>query len=516
MDIARVYLLRVSSAVDKVDHPQFFDPCYPLKSIQASLEAHAELEVRHHDCWIEPWSDERILGELASFRPDLVVLSSSSFDVDVSNRLAAELKARGLAGLVAGIGQGHYLNRETEDGRDRPYDAVLLGEPEEEFGRLFERMRGADESWRPEYWQRYRAGERYAVQDLDALPFPSYTPDELLKYRSIYPVRLAKRVRWGFLIAGRGCPYACTFCSEVMRVSIGTKMRVRSGRSVADEMEHLVRQGANIVSFQDDSFASSRKLVKDVCEELIARGSTIPWMARLRVDEVTRESLELMHRAGCVFLGIGVEAGSQRMIERMRKTYTPKPWKELARQTFRWCRELGIGTNAYYVLGNPTETRAEILETIELALELDADSIQVHFHTPYPGSADWKEFHEVIEANDATRMFHYARPVFSLAAVSVDELMELRSQFYRRYLFRPGFALRHMGRHALFYLMNPDIFWTLLGIRKVFGKQRPEGRADRESLDLPVRELVPAAPPAEARAAVRERRPEALRSESRS
>jgi hypothetical protein len=65
-------------------------------------------------------------------------------------------------------------------------------------------------------------------------------------------------------------------------------------------------------------------------------------------------------------------------------------------------------------------------------------------------------------------MFHYATPMFTLAEVSVEELQALRSQFYRRYILRPGFAFSHMRRHAAFYWHNPDVLWALLGIRKIF------------------------------------------------
>lgn len=473
MRITSALTVRVSSAVDKVDHPQFFDPCYQLKTIQAELER-AGTTVHVLDCWIHPTPLEGLVALAERVRPDLVVLSSSSFDVDVANRFAAILRERGLTQIIVGIGQGQYLNHDNDDGQDRHYDAILLGEPEAEFAVLLRKLQQDEPGWREHYRELFQRNHRFTVEDLDALPFPSYTREELLAYRSIYPIRMAKKVVWGFLIAGRGCPYACTFCSEVMRVSIGTKMRIRSGRSVADEMEHLVRQGANIISFQDDSFASSRKLVRSVCDELIARGARIPWMARLRVDEVDREMLSLMKRAGCVMLGIGVEAGSQRIIDRVRKTYKPKPWVALARQTFRWTRELGIGTNAYYVLGNPTETREEIEQTIALALELNADSIQVHFHTPYPGSADWQQYREVFADQDPTQLFHYAEPRFTLAQVTPAELIALRGRMYRRYLLRPWFALRHLWHYGGFYLRNPDILRSLLGIRKVIGKQASE------------------------------------------
>ncbi len=94
-----------------------------------------------------------------------------------------------------------------------------------------------------------------------------------------------------------------------------------------------------------------------------------------------------MKQAGCIMLGIGVESGSQRIIESMKKQQNPKPWLDQCRQVFRWTRHLGLGTNAYYIIGNPTEMREEIEQTIAFALELDSDSIQVHFYTPYPGSA---------------------------------------------------------------------------------------------------------------------------------
>jgi radical SAM superfamily enzyme YgiQ (UPF0313 family) len=488
--IANVLLVRTSSAVDKVDHPQFFDPCYQLKYIEAELVGSGGVSVHSHDCWIEPASAGQLAALAQRVQPDLVVISSSSFDVDVSNELAAALKRWETPPLILGIGHGQHLNHDTQNPLDRCYDAILMGEPEEEFRALFAALRadaGPEAAWRAHYRKLYEEDHRFVVQDLEALPFPQYTREELHAYRSIYPVRLAKRVLWGFMIAGRGCPYSCSFCSEVMRVSVGRKMRIRSAKSVVDEMEGLVRQGANIVSFQDDSFASSPHLVKTVCAELMERKARIPWMARVRVDDLDYDLLKLMRDAGCVMLGIGVEAGSQRMIDRVVKTYKPKPWVEIARQVFKWTRELGIGTNAYYVLGSPTETREELEQTVQLALELNADSIQVHFHTPYPGSPDWKAFREVFEDYDPSKMFHYAEPLFSLAAVTPSELMEVRSSMYRRYLFRPGFALRHMWHYGLFYLFNPDIFWTLLGIRKLF---RSPKRATVER----VHEIQPQAP----------------------
>jgi anaerobic magnesium-protoporphyrin IX monomethyl ester cyclase len=466
-----VLLLRVSSSVDKdVEHPQFFDPPYALKYLQAGLGRYHDVNVSILDCWIRPRGISEMVDYTGKLRPDLVVVSASSFDVDVASDFVVSLKNRGGSPLVIGIGQGYYQNRDLGGDLATKFDAILLGEPEQEFFRLFDRIRDngrSQEDWRGRYRSCYVEGKRFVVEDPDNLPFPSYTPEELRAYRSIYPVQVPRRVVWGFLIATRGCPHDCMFCSEVMRVSTGKRIRSRSASNVADEMEHLARQGVNICSFQDDTFSANRRFVRSLCEELIARHSKMPWMARVRVDELSYELLAFMKRAGCVMLGIGVESGSERIIRDMRKQRNSKPWLELCRQVFRWTKALGIGTNAYYVIGNPTETREEIEQTIRFALELNSDSIQVHFYTPYPGSAAWEKYGNSYNGYEPTKMFHYAKPIVSLAEVSPDELVLIRSRLYRRYLFRLGFALAHLRRHGAFYLHNPDVLWSLLGIRKV-------------------------------------------------
>jgi radical SAM superfamily enzyme YgiQ (UPF0313 family) len=472
MNIHTILLMRVSSSVDKdVEHPQFFDPPYALKCLQAGLEGKQDLQIHLLDCWIRPMSVSMLLDQSATIKPDLVVVSASSFDIDVADQYVIALKMQEHPPLIVGIGQGFYHHRDLAREQTERYDAILLGEPEQEFFRLFDQIRTigtASDDWKTRYRKFFDDGKRFLVEEPDRLAFPSYTADELDAYQSIFPVQVSRRVVWGYLVATRGCPHSCMFCSEVMRVSTGKKLRSRSAASVADEMEYLAKQGVNICSFQDDSFSANRKFMQSLCEELISRTSKMPWMARVRVDELNYELLTLMKKAGCVMLGIGVESGSERIIKAMHKQSTNRSWIELCRQVFGWTRDLGIGTNAYYVIGNPTETREEIEQTIQLAMELNSDSIQVHFYTPYPGSQAWDLYKDQLADSVSKQLYHYARPIVSLAAVSPQELVKLRSSFYKRYLFRPRFALRHLWRYGLFYLYNPDILWSLLGIRKIF------------------------------------------------
>ncbi len=469
MKVNSTLLVRVSSSVDKdVDHPQFFDPPYALKCLQAGLERNRDMRVSLLDCWIHPMSVAGLLDHTATVRPDLVIVSASSFDIDVADEYVKGLRQRQNPPVIIGIGQGFYHHRDRAPELTANYDAILLAEPEEEFFTLFDRMQRGDAGWKADYRKAFDEGKQFLVEEPDRLAFPSYTPEELAAYQSIFPVTVPRKVVWGYLIATRGCPHNCMFCSEVMRVSTGKRLRSRSAASVADEMEHLAKQGVNICSFQDDSFSAHRQFMQSLCEELIRRKSTMPWMARVRVDELNRDLLVLMKQAGCVMLGIGVESGSERIIKAMQKQGVNRSWHELCRNVFGWTRELGIGTNAYYVIGNPTETKEEIEETIKFALELNSDSIQVHFYTPYPGSKAWAQYQDKLAGVDPKELYHYAVPKLTFAAVSVDELVKLRSSFYKRYIFRPGFALRHLRRYWSFYLHNTNIFWNLVGIRKIF------------------------------------------------
>ena len=298
MKIKKVLLLRVSSATDKVDHPQFFDPCYQLKTIQAALEQRGDLEIAHHDCWIEPMSTEKLDAWAREVQPDLVVINATSFEVREANAFAAALKKWDQAPAIVGIGQGMYLNREWKRATPSCTTPSCWVSP-----RSSSRSCSSACSTTPTTAGATSTGS--TSRKASASRSPTSTPCRSRPTRAksstptarSTPCASAKRVLWGFLIAGRGCPYECSFCSEVMRVSVGKKMRIRSGKSVVDEMEHLVAQGANIISFQDDSFASSRALVRNVCNEIMARGVKIPWMARIRLDDVDYELLKMMAEA---------------------------------------------------------------------------------------------------------------------------------------------------------------------------------------------------------------------------
>ena len=124
-----------------------------------------------------------------------------------------------------------------------------------------------------------------------------------------------------------------------------------------------------------------------MCKHMTKLGVEIPWSCETRVDIVDRPLLSTMKHHGCQLIGFGVEAGTQRVIDTIKKGITLNQ----VRKAFRWCDELGIESLAYMMLGCPTETEAEILESIRFVKSLPADFVQWSICTPYLGTELYKQ-----------------------------------------------------------------------------------------------------------------------------
>jgi radical SAM superfamily enzyme YgiQ (UPF0313 family) len=161
------------------------------------------------------------------------------------------------------------------------------------------------------------------------------------------------------IMTARGCPIGCTFCSA--SAMFGSSYRARSPRAVVDEVEDLVANyGAGGIKIFDSTFTLSRRHVEGFCDELKSRGVNVPWECEIRVDNVDKGLLAKMREAGCYYVDVGVESGSQRVLDYcVRKKIT----LEAAENVLRWSKELGLLTKVFFTLGHPGETYEDAKET---------------------------------------------------------------------------------------------------------------------------------------------------------
>lgn len=421
-------------------------PPLGLMYLAAYLRDQTHHEVAILDCPAEQIGYPALAKELERRAPDVVGLTALTFhllDVVATAKLAKEVNAR--THVCLGGPHAHIFPRET---LAFPFvDSVVRGEGEQAFAELMAAIAGerAFETVKGCFFK--RDGEvvenepRPFIEDLDSLPFPARDLTPTSRYHSV----LGRKSIAATMMTSRGCPYRCVYCH---RPHLGKKFRARSARNVVDEVEDCLRMGIGELLFFDDTFTVRRERVLGICEEIAARKLKTRWSARARVDTVDEEMLVAMKNAGCVRLSFGVEAGTQKALEALGKGIT----LEQARTAIRLAKKVGVTALADFMMGSPGETRDDVLQTIEFALELDPHFAQFTVTTPYPETELYRRGLEsgVLKqdywralAKDPQEGFE--TPVWE-ENLSKPELVELLRLAYKRFYSRPGYLAKSVLR----------------------------------------------------------------------
>jgi hypothetical protein len=169
-------------------------------------------------------------------------------------------------------------------------------------------------------------------------------------------------VRGGTILAARGCPFSCNFCSS--SEMWGRKVRMRTPANVVAEiLEVRDRYGAQALWFLDDVFAIRKQHALDLCRAFTDAGIRMPFICEIRVDIVDFELLKILKDAGCYCVGFGVESGSQRLIDQI---VNKKIKIEQVKRVRDWCAELDIISNPFFIYSHPEETQEDLDQTLDL------------------------------------------------------------------------------------------------------------------------------------------------------
>ena len=272
-------------------------------------------------------------------------------------------------------------------------------------------------------------GARPFVKNLDELPFPAWDLMNLDDY--VDPAYF--KGRHLAIFSGRGCPYDCTFCAS--RVTWQRKLRLRSVENVMQEIRHIVNVlGVRNLMFWDDTFAADKKRAIAICNSIIEEGLDISYTVQIRADAFSDELIEALRDSGCAFAAIGVESGNERMLENIGKRET----KEQFRNAVSAMKRARLPIIASYIIGLPGDTHETIKETMEFAMELDADQSKFMILAPYPGTrvydiavekglVDPTSFEQMEDLN------YYDSVAINLSEVSDEDLIRYQDQAYEQY-----------------------------------------------------------------------------------
>ncbi len=182
------------------------------------------------------------------------------------------------------------------------------------------------------------------------------------------------------MVSSRGCPFRCNWCAKPISAN---KFHLRAAEVVAEEMLQLkVNGGAQHIWFGDDVFALNQHWVEQFAEEVIKRDASIPFKIQSRADLMTEQTVQHLKAAGCAEVWMGVESGSQIILDAMDKGIT---LAEVATARRR-LKDAGIRACFFLQFGYPGETWIELQQTIALVRELRPDDIGISFSYPLPGT----------------------------------------------------------------------------------------------------------------------------------
>ena len=267
--------------------------------------------------------------------------------------------------------------------------------------------------------------------ELDLLPYPARD----LVNNSLY-VRPDNNQPQAVIKVSRGCPYHCFFC--LATPLNGRIVRKRSPENIIGEIKECIEK-YNIKNFifWSDIFNLDKDWVRDLCQKIIDENLKITFSTNTRADSADTETVKLMKKAGCRLVSIGVESGSQYMLDKMGKKITLSQIKN----TVKVFKKNGIQIYAYYVIGLPWETRETVFETIKFAKLLNTEYVSFYTAAALVGT----RFYEYVE-NNSLGALNYTRPYYYPSvrthSLTADEVFELHKKLVRSYYLRVPYILK--------------------------------------------------------------------------
>ena len=223
-----------------------------------------------------------------------------------------------------------------------------------------------------------RTPHRPLMRNLDLLSFPARDLIDADQYRTAW------KTAHGYfslnLVASRGCPYRCNWCAKPI---YGDSFAARSAWSVAEEMRRLKYDfGAEHLWFADDIFGLRAKWVRELAVEVERLDAAVPFKMQSRVDLMTVDTVRALRRAGCAEVWLGVESGSQKILDAMDKGTRVEQIAK-ARENLR---NEGIRACYFLQFGYQGETWEDIQKTVKLVQDTRPDDVGVSVSYPLPGT----------------------------------------------------------------------------------------------------------------------------------
>jgi radical SAM superfamily enzyme YgiQ (UPF0313 family) len=385
-------------------------------------------------------SVEEVARAIAALRPDYLGLSATTISVHNAARIAEQVKGR-LPAVVTLLGGPHVSAiPERTLAAFASIDFGVAGEGERSLFDLLARLAEGRpvESVAGLVFRRdgrVIANERAPyVEDLDSLPEPAWDLLPDFPHRFHPSLFSYPRTPVATLITSRGCPFSCSFCD---RSTSGKQGRMHGVDYVVRLCRRLLALGVRHVIFVDDLFTVRKRRVVELCEAFLDHRLDFTWSCNSHPNLLDLETMKLMKRAGCWQIAYGIESGSQRILDVVkREVRIPR-----MRETLRMTRAAGIRTKGYVMIGHPTEGLDSLAETAEFLKTVELDLCQITKFTPYPGTPAYPTIGAHGTFDENWERMNAMNFVFLPHGLDEDVLETYFDHLYRVFYSRPDVLL---------------------------------------------------------------------------
>ena len=385
-----------------------------------------------------------VIEQVKNEPPQLIVVDTSTPSIYSDVKVAEQLKESFPSSFVTLVGtHPSALPEETLKLSER-VDAVAVGEYDYTMRDLAfclekkEDLRTVDGLVFRYGDEIIRNKPRVLIENVDELPFVSQVYKRHLNIRDYYFA--AANYPMVMIITGRGCPYKCFFCVYPQTFH-SRKYRPRSAANVADEFQWIVQNIPQVreIGIEDDTFTIDQERVKEICRLILERGIKIKWYCNVRVN-LELETMRWMKKAGCRLVTVGFESADQESLNRMQKGITVAQIRQFVSDT----RKAGLLVHGCFIIGNPGETTETMDKSLEMARELNCDTMQFFPLLVYPGTEAYRWAQEngylvsesFAEWADEGGMY---RSVLNIPGLPAEAIEAFCLRANREYYLRPGY-----------------------------------------------------------------------------
>lgn len=384
-------------------------------------------------------------------KPEVVGISFFSCDFSMIKKYCKVIKATD-KNIILILGGPHVTGVKEEIFDDFPLiDFAFAGEIETVFPQFLKKVQNKkDYSKTPGLIFRKKgkivSNAPVVEEDLDKLGIPAWDLMDPRKYPKAPQGAVFRNWPIAPIMTARGCPYQCTYCAG--KLTTGQRIRKRSIANIMEEVDLLYNEyGIREIHIIDDTFTTDKQLVKEFCTAIRQKGIKISltFPNGVRLNNLDDEILSWLKGAGCYAVSVGIESGSQKILNDMKKGLT----LGMIREKTKLVKKYGIDMNGFFIVGYPTENKQTILETIKFAKSLPLK--RAHFSTflPLPGTEATRIAQEMglIKKIEWDKLFYTDAPC-PPKGMTAKELKKLQRKAFLK-----------------FYLRPKQLFWLLMEIR---------------------------------------------------